>query len=103
MVGIALMAVGKPWRERREVRRILAHRTTMMADAQGAAREHGIATRTEVLAKYGAGESAASAEVLEDEDEQAGDAFTNYGRSLAGIDGDGYAGEGGRHRRPDQS
>lgn len=103
VVGIVLMAVGKPWRERREVRRILAHRTTMMADAQGAAREHGIATRTAVLARYGADESTVSAEAMEDEDEQAGDVFTNYGRSLTGLDdGDpSYPHTGGRHRLPD--
>jgi hypothetical protein len=37
VVGLVLMAIGKPWRERREVRRILAGKTTMFADAQTAA------------------------------------------------------------------
>jgi hypothetical protein len=80
------MAIGKPWRERREVRRILAGRTTMVADAQAAARDHGIAEREKVLAKYGVvDDDAAAATQLEDEAEQAGDLFVNYGRSLSGI------------------
>ena len=85
-VGLVLMAIGKPWRERREVRRILAGRTTMVADAQAAARDHGIAEREKVLAKYGVvDDDAAAATQLEDEAEQAGDLFVNYGRSLSGI------------------
>lgn len=50
--GLVLTLVGKRWRERQEVRRILAGRTTMFMDAQAASREHGAELREKVLAKY---------------------------------------------------
>ena len=91
VVGLVLMAIGKPWRERREVRRILAGKTTMFADAQTAARDHGIAEREKVLEKHGVDDDGTAATRMEVEDEQAGDVFINYGRPLSGIDesGDG--------------
>lgn len=82
VLGLLLMAVGKPWHQRREVRRILAGRTTMMADAQAANREHTTADRERVLARYGV-QGTAAAEETQDEDELAGDAFSNYGRSVS--------------------
>ena len=88
VVGLVLMAIGKPWRERREVKRILAGKTTMFADALTAARDHGIAEREKVLAKHGLNNDAAGAIQMEDEDERTGDAFNNYGRPLTGIGDD---------------
>lgn len=81
VAGLILMAVGKPWHERREVRRILAGRTTMFVDAQAANREHTHAIRERVLARYGVGSE--SAESTQEEDELAGDALSNYGRPLS--------------------
>jgi hypothetical protein len=52
VAGLVLTLVGKRWRQRREIRRILAGRTTMFMDAQAASREHAVAEREEVLAKY---------------------------------------------------
>ncbi|NLU84998.1 ABC transporter permease [Rhodococcus sp. HNM0569] len=86
VIGIVLSAVGKPWRQRREVARILAGKTTMMMDAQNAMREHGIEVRAEVLAKAGVPDAESEARTLEDEDERVGDAFTNYGHPMTGYD-----------------
>jgi hypothetical protein len=50
--GVVLMLVGKRWRQRREIRRILAGRTTMFMDAQAANRDHGIAEREAILHEH---------------------------------------------------
>lgn len=86
--GVVLMAIGKPFRQRREVRRILAQRTTMMADAQNANREQGLKLREGVLAHYGVpdAESSEDAEDVLAGEELAGDAFSNYGRPLSGLE-----------------
>lgn len=88
VVGLVLMAIGKPWRERREIKRILAGKTTTMADAQTAAYEDGLAVREKVLKKYGVDDDQAQslASRMEDEDQRSGDPFVNYGRSLTGIE-----------------
>lgn len=87
VAGVVLMLVGKPWRQRREIGRILAGRTTMFMDAQGAAREAGIEERERVLAKYGerAHELAVAAE---DEDRLATDVMVTGGRPIDGIERD---------------
>jgi hypothetical protein len=50
--GLLLSLVGKQLRQRWEVRRILAGRTTMFMDAQTASREHAVAEREKILAHY---------------------------------------------------
>jgi len=50
--GVVLMLVGKRWRQRREIRRVLAGRTTMFMDAQAASRDHGIAERESILREH---------------------------------------------------
>lgn len=81
--GLLLMAVGRPWRQRREVRRILSGRTTMFADAQRANAEHGRRMRDKVLAHYGVAVGALPAS-----DEANGDPFVNYGQSLSMMQND---------------
>jgi hypothetical protein len=87
VVGLALMFVGKPWRQRREVRRILAGRTTMFQDAQTAMREHSIRTREKVLARYGP-QAHRLAIATEGDDEMAADPVLNAGRAISGIEND---------------
>jgi hypothetical protein len=81
VVGVVLTLIGKPWRERREAKRIMAGRTSMMADAQNANREHHIAIHRRVLEQHGVPSQKAAVAVKEDED----DTTTGYvagGRSL---------------------
>jgi hypothetical protein len=51
-VGLVLTLVGKQWRQHREIRRVLAGRTTMFMDAQAASREHAVAERERILKRY---------------------------------------------------
>jgi hypothetical protein len=79
VVGLLLAFIGKPWRERREARRILAGRTTMMADAQNANRDHHIEIRERILAQRGVTKE------LVERDEEGGsesDPFLNSGLPL---------------------
>jgi hypothetical protein len=50
--GLVLTLVGKRWRQRREIRRVLAGRTTMFMDAQAASRDHAIAEREAILREH---------------------------------------------------
>lgn len=68
IVGIVLTIIGKPWRARRDARRILSGRTTMMSDAQNANREHHIEIRNRILEKYGVPEEVSRAEEKKNED-----------------------------------
>ncbi|TIH40916.1 ABC transporter permease [Subtercola vilae] len=52
VVGLILMAVGKPYLEWRRVRRITAGRSTMFADANAANRDFLISQRDEILARH---------------------------------------------------
>jgi hypothetical protein len=73
-VGLVLTLVGKQWRQRREIRRILAGRTTMFMDAQAASREHAIAEREEVLRRHCRSEDEAHAlAVTAESQERAGE------------------------------
>jgi len=85
LAGVVLMLVGKPWRQRREVRRILAGGTTMFMDAQTAAREAGVKERERVLAKYGA-KAHEIAVAAEAEDRLATDVMVTQGRPIDGIE-----------------
>lgn len=100
VVGLVLMAIGKPSRERREVKRILAGKTTMMAEAQTAAYDDGLAAREKVLKKYGVDDDQAQslASRMEDEDQRSGDPFVNYGRSLTGSESVDQRDEGSRKK-----
>lgn len=89
-VGLVLMAVGRPWRQRREIHRIIAGRTTMFADAQRANAERGRKMREMVLARYGVAEKA-GAEKLQDSANATGDPFVNYGQSLSLLQNDARA------------
>ncbi|WP_297007119.1 ABC transporter permease [uncultured Corynebacterium sp.] len=53
VAGVLLSLVGKPFRERRLIRRILRGRTTMFQDAQRAAGRHGAVEQKKVLAAHG--------------------------------------------------
>lgn len=53
LIGVVTMFIGKRWRESREVDRILAGKTTMMAAAQGGMMRHGMANRAQVLRHHG--------------------------------------------------
>lgn len=53
VAGVLLSLVGKPFRERRLIRRILRGRTTMFQDAQKAAGRHGAVEQKKVLAAHG--------------------------------------------------
>ncbi|MGZ8178996.1 ABC transporter permease [Williamsia sp. SKLECPSW1] len=53
VLGIVTMAVGKRWRESKEFDRILAGKSTMMAAAQGAMMQKGMADRERILAAHG--------------------------------------------------
>lgn len=88
VAGVLLMLVGKQWRERREIRRILAGRTTMFADAQAASREHAIADREKILAKYGddAHDPHAMAVAAEAQSRANEDAFVANARPLDGLE-----------------
>lgn len=81
---LLLMAVGRPWRQRREVRTILACRPTMSADAQRANAERGRHMRDEVLAHYGV---ASGVDALQ-ADGATSDPFVNYGQSLSIMQND---------------
>jgi hypothetical protein len=81
VVGIVLTIVGKPWRERREARRIIAGRTTMMADAQSANRKHHEAIHRRVLAEHGVPPGAAEA-ASDDAEDDTTTAYVSGGRSL---------------------
>jgi hypothetical protein len=86
--GLVLMLVGKRWRQRHEVRRILAGRTTMFMDAQAAAREHTIAEREQVLARYCRdGQDAHELAVAAEAHSRANDdALVANSRSLDGVE-----------------
>jgi hypothetical protein len=53
VAGLLLSLVGKPFRERKLIRRILRGRTTMFQDAQKAAGAHGAAEQKHILAEHG--------------------------------------------------
>jgi len=80
VAGLLLSFLGKPWRERKDARRILAGRTTMFADAQNANREHHIQIRERILAKRGV--VAASERLILDD--AVGDPVVNGGSAISG-------------------
>ena len=53
VAGVLLSLIGKPYRERKLIRRILRGRTTMFQDAQKAAGRHGAVEQKKVLAAHG--------------------------------------------------
>lgn len=85
LVGVILTVIGKPWRARRDARRILRHETTMMSDAQTANREHHMEIRERILAKYGVSHD----EVRHDADDTSTnsiDTVTGGGQAIASFD-----------------
>ncbi|GAA2052777.1 ABC transporter permease [Williamsia deligens] len=69
VLGIVTMLVGKRWRESKEFDRILAGKTTMMAAAQGAMMQKGMADRERILTAHGLDKNA---EPIEDDADDTG-------------------------------
>lgn len=86
--GLVLTLVGKQWRQRREIRRVLAGRTTMFMDAQTASREHGIAEREAILREHCGDDVDAHALAVEAEaqDRANDDALVANGRPFDGVE-----------------
>jgi hypothetical protein len=86
--GVVLMLVGKRWRQRREIRRVLAGRTTMFMDAQAANRDHGIAEREAILRQHCPDEEDAHrmAVAAEARAEASEDALVANGRPMDGLE-----------------
>jgi hypothetical protein len=100
--GVALMLVGKRWRQRREVRRVLAGRTTMFMDAQAASREHAIAEREAILREYCADDDDAHALAVAAEAQSRAndDALVVNARPLDGVEEDADERSAGQRSRP---
>jgi hypothetical protein len=98
--GLVLTFVGKPWRERREIRRVLAGRTTMFADAQAASRQHGVEERERILAHHcrDGQDAHAMAVAAAEQDRANDDAFTANAQALDGVE-DAFEEEGEPGRR----